>query len=105
MDNGLSAWEANAQFWDEKMGDNSNSFHRNLVRPYTEELLEVIDGDLVLDIACGNGNYSKRLAGLGARVVAFDYSAKMIELANPGEKTCWTKLFFLYVTPLITPLL
>ena len=37
-DNGLSAWEGNAEFWDNKMGDASNDFHRNLVRPHTEEL-------------------------------------------------------------------
>ena len=80
--NGLSAWEENAAFWDNKMGDESNDFHRNLVRPHTEELLDVKSGDLVLDIACGNGNFSKRLAENGARVVAFDYSAKMIELAR-----------------------
>jgi SAM-dependent methyltransferase len=36
----------------------------------------------VLDAACGNGNFSARLAELGARVVAFDYSPRMIELAR-----------------------
>ena len=81
-DNGLSAWEGNAEFWDNKMGDASNDFHRNLVRPHTEELLEIKSGDLILDIACGNGNFSERLAEKGARVVAFDYSPKMIGLAK-----------------------
>lgn len=81
-DNGLSAWEQNAEFWDSHMGDDSNPFHRDLVRPSTERLLEVKDGDLILDIACGNGNFSKRLADVGASVVAFDYSPKMIELAK-----------------------
>ncbi|KPU44006.1 ubiquinone biosynthesis O-methyltransferase [Oxobacter pfennigii] len=82
IDNGLTAWETNATFWDERMGDDSNDFHRNLVRPYTEELLDICQGELVLDIACGNGNFSERLAECGAKVVAFDYSAKMIELAK-----------------------
>jgi SAM-dependent methyltransferase len=36
---------------------------------------------MVLDIACGNGNFSRRLAELGANVIAFDYSSKMIERA------------------------
>ncbi len=81
-DNGLAAWEANAAFWDEVMGDESNGFHRKIVRPFTEELLEVRPNDLVLDVACGNGNFSKRLAEKGADVVAFDYSTKMIALAK-----------------------
>lgn len=76
------AWEKNADFWDLKMGDESNSFHQKVVRPRTEELLEVGPRDLVLDIACGNGNFSQRMAENGARVVAFDYSCKMIENAK-----------------------
>ena len=78
MDKGLTAWEKNAQFWDDYMGDESNHFHRNLVRPYVTKLLDIKKGDFVLDIACGNGNYSAYLAQKGAKIVAFDYSEKMI---------------------------
>jgi len=74
-------WEKNAEFWDDYMGDDSNSFHREIVGPDTEKLLSIEKYDLVLDIACGNGNFSKRLAELGAKVVAFDYSSK-------NDKTC-----------------
>ncbi len=80
-DNGLSAWEENATFWDEQMGDESNFFHCDIVRPNVEKLLDIKETDLVLDIACGNGNFSERIANKGAKVVAFDYSPKMIELA------------------------
>lgn len=76
------AWEDNADFWDSKMGDKSNYFHREIVRPYTEELLDITKGDLVLDIACGNGNFSERMAQNGGRVVAFDYSERLIEHAK-----------------------
>jgi 2-polyprenyl-3-methyl-5-hydroxy-6-metoxy-1,4-benzoquinol methylase len=75
-------WDENAEFWDDYMGDESNRFHRELIRPFTEELLEIEEGHAVLDIACGNGNFSRRLAELGANVVAFDYSSKMIERAH-----------------------
>ena len=64
------------------MGDNSNAFHREIVRPHTEELLAIKRGDLVLDIACGNGNFSQRLAENGAQVVGFDYSERLIEHAK-----------------------
>lgn len=76
------AWEKNAQFWDEFMGDESNSFHRDLVRPFTEKLLNAKSGELILDIACGNGNFSEYLAMRGVNVVAFDYSTQMVELAK-----------------------
>ncbi len=81
IDNGLEAWETNAEFWDEQMGDESNYFHCDIVRPNVEKLLEINKNDFVLDIACGNGNFSQRMANQGARVTAFDYSPKMIELA------------------------
>lgn len=81
-DESKGRWEKNADFWDDKMGEHSNSFHREIIRPSTEELLEVNAGEEILDIACGNGNFSKRLADLGAKVTAFDYSAKLIENAK-----------------------
>ena len=74
-------WEENAQFWDNAMGDESNEFHREVVRPKVTELLSPNPADYILDIACGNGNYSSYLAQRGASVVAFDYSKKMIEFS------------------------
>ena len=65
-------WEKNAQFWDNAMGDKSNEFHREVVRPKVTELLSPNPADYILDIACGNGNYSSYLAQRGASVVAFD---------------------------------
>ena len=88
------AWEANADFWDNHMGDESNMFHRELVRPNTEKLLNTQKGDFVLDIACGNGNFSQRLAELGARVVAFDYSTKMIQNAKSRWKNMLANIEF-----------
>lgn len=90
----LIAWETNAEFWDNQMGNESNSFHREIVRPHTEELLEIKSDDLVLDIACGNGNFSKRLSEQGAQVVGFDYSPKMIELAKIRRADVLDKVIF-----------
>ena len=90
----LDAWEANAEFWDNKMGNESNRFHREVVRPKVTELLHIQKNDYILDIACGNGNYSAYMAELGADVVAFDYSAKMIELAKKRRQKYEHKIEF-----------
>ncbi len=82
VDSGLAAWQANAEFWDSYMGDESNYFHCDIVRPNVERMLCINKQDFVLDIACGNGNFSEHMAKKGARVVAFDYSVNMIELAK-----------------------
>jgi len=75
------AWEKKAVFWDEMMGE-GNAFQRVLIGPAVERLLQVRPGEMVLDVACGNGVFSRRLAELGARVVAIDFSEKFVELAR-----------------------
>jgi len=74
------AWNYNAAFWDERMGE-GNDFVEALIWPATERLLALRSGERVLDIACGNGLSSRRLAALGAEVVAFDFAAEMIAYA------------------------
>ena len=64
------------------MGDESNDFHREVVRPKVTELLNPNPTDNILDIACVNGNYSTYFAVKGVSVVGFDYSEKMIKLAK-----------------------
>ena len=79
-------WDQNAEFWDYTMGDESNDFHREVVRPKVTELLNPDPTDYILDIACGNGNYSAYLAEKAVSVLAFDYSEKMVELAKKRQK-------------------
>lgn len=47
------AWNGNAAFWDERMGE-GNDFFEVLVWPPTERLLALRAGERVLDVACGN---------------------------------------------------
>jgi SAM-dependent methyltransferase len=76
------AWEANAEIWDERMGDDGNDFFNVLCWPAMASLLEIRPDLRYLDIACGNGLTSRRLAALGGQVTAFDFSAKLIERAK-----------------------
>ena len=85
-----NAWNANAEFWDEQMGDASNEFHRTVVRPGVSRLLNVQPGDFVLDVACGNGNYSAYMAERGARVVA---ETEKYRSSRPSNSAWNTVLF------------
>ncbi len=77
----LNAWEANASFWNERMGE-GNDFVNILEWPAIERLLDIQAGERVLDAACGNGLTSRRLAASGAEVTAFDFSPNMITCAT-----------------------
>src|SRR5215216_4479467 len=76
----LECWNTNAVFWDSNMGE-GNAFHLQLVGPAVERLLAIRSGERVIDIACGNGQFSRRLGELGATVRAFDIAPGMIETA------------------------
>jgi 2-polyprenyl-3-methyl-5-hydroxy-6-metoxy-1,4-benzoquinol methylase len=76
-----AVWNANAAFWDARMGE-GNDFVEVLTWPATERLLQLRPGERVLDVACGNGLTSRRLAAMGADVVAFDFAAEMIAHAR-----------------------
>ena len=59
-----------------------SDFLRMLVQPATKELLRVLAGERVLDVACGTGLSSRWLTALGARVCAVDFVGQMIAAAR-----------------------
>jgi 2-polyprenyl-3-methyl-5-hydroxy-6-metoxy-1,4-benzoquinol methylase len=85
------AWNTNASFWDARMGDDGNDFHRVLVRPAMERLLEV-KGDRILEIGCGNGLFTRRLASLGAQMVGIDFAQEMIAHARKRTQSHQTSI-------------
>lgn len=84
------AWDANAEHWDTRMGDEGNDFFNVLCWPVLASFLDVQPGQHILDIACGNGLTSRKLAQLNAKVAAFDFSTELIKLAearpNPDSR-------------------
>ena len=87
------AWDANAEHWDARMGDEGNDFFNVLCWPILASFLDVQPGQHILDIACGNGLTSRKLAQLSAQVTAFDFSSELIKLAearpNPDSRIAY----------------
>ena len=76
-----ATWERIASWWDNAIGE-GNEFQQQLIMPATDRLLHLRPGEVVLDAACGNGNYARRMGRAGAKVVAFDGAATFIERAK-----------------------
>lgn len=74
-------WNRNADHWDEHMGE-GNEFHRFLIEPSELRLLDVRGGERILDAACGNGQFARRMADLEATVLAVDAAPRMVENAR-----------------------
>jgi 2-polyprenyl-3-methyl-5-hydroxy-6-metoxy-1,4-benzoquinol methylase len=75
------AWDALAAYWDERV-EAGETWQRHLIQPSVERLLELQPGERVLEIACGNGEFARRMAELGALVLATDFSEGMLERAR-----------------------
>lgn len=57
-------------------------FNAHYDRPACLGLMGDVDGTTVLDAACGPGLYAEELIARGARVIGFDLSPRMVELAR-----------------------
>src|SRR5690348_14473258 len=71
-------WERLAGWWDAHVGEDANL----AVRPAVRRLLDLQPNERVLEIACGNGALARELARDGARVLATDFSAEFLRLAD-----------------------
>ncbi len=87
--NASGVWDRIAGWWDDQIGD-GNDRQDYLIEPPTERMLALKPGETVLDIACGAGRFARRMAQLGANVVAFDQSAQFIQRAR--ERTAQSGL-------------
>jgi ubiquinone/menaquinone biosynthesis C-methylase UbiE len=76
-----SAWDDIAAFWDERM-EAGATWQGHLIQPAVERLLQLGPGERVLEIACGNGEFARRMAELGGQVLATDFSERMLERAR-----------------------
>ena len=72
---------SHAKQWDPGLYDSRHSF----VWKYGEEMVELLaprKGERILDLGCGTGHLTHRIAQSGARVTGLDKSAPMIEQAR-----------------------
>jgi len=81
----VRAWEELAAWYDEKMGEEGDLWHRTLIDPGLLQVLGQVAGLELLDLGCGNGYLCRLFAREGARVTDVDASAPMIERARQRE--------------------
>ena len=81
----IAGWEAMADWYDAKQGDNGDVWHRTLIDPALLEVIGDVEDLRVLDLGCGNGYISRKLARGGAQVTGIDASAPIIAHARRRE--------------------
>src|SRR4030095_10691125 len=69
-------------WWDERIGDEGSELFRAIGLDAMNQQIRIQPGQRVLDIACGNGWFARKLARAGASVVAIDISSSLLEHAR-----------------------
>jgi ubiquinone/menaquinone biosynthesis C-methylase UbiE len=78
-------WEENAEAWT-RLARQGYDIHRDhLNTPAFLEMLPDVAGLCGLDIGCGEGHNTRLVAGLGARIVAFDIAPTFVRHAGEAE--------------------
>jgi SAM-dependent methyltransferase len=79
-------WRDLAGWYSAKQGEEGDPWHRTFLDPTLFAALGEVAGLRVLDLACGNGHNTRRLARLGARVTGVDLSDGLIAASRAREE-------------------
>lgn len=96
LEEAVEIWDEISGWWDDKIGD-GNTAQDYLIEPMQERLLEMARGDKILDIACGAGRFTRRMANRGAKITAIDHSRVFIERARQRSTDYEDSIEFLVV--------
>lgn len=80
-------WDANADQWTEDVRAGFDVFRDVFTWPAFERFLGDVVGLDVIDLGCGEGTNTRRLARAGARMTGIDLSKKLIAHARVAEKS------------------
>jgi len=82
MKNDKTSWGKVAGWYSDLLEKEEGTYQKDLILPNLIRLMDVKKGEMVLDLACGQGFFSRELFKLGAKVIGVDISKELIALAD-----------------------
>ncbi len=76
-----TSWESVSSWYDEYL-QSDDTFQSKVILPNLVRILDLKTSERILDLACGQGFFSKIFADLGAMVTGVDISTSLIEKAK-----------------------
>jgi ubiquinone/menaquinone biosynthesis C-methylase UbiE len=80
-------WDNVASWYDAELETNSDSYQGKVIAPNVLRMLAPKRGDLILDLACGQGYFARLIAAAGAEVIGIDLSKELIAIAKEKSPT------------------
>lgn len=84
-ESGATSWGGVADWYDDLLESGEGTYQSELVLPNLLRLLEIKKGDQILDLACGQGFFSREFFKAGAEVSGADISSSLIALAQKNS--------------------
>ncbi len=81
----MNQWDDAVESWIDVVRNRKDYYRDELNNPAAFRLIGNVKSKLVLDLACGEGYNTRILARKGAKVVAIDFSKKLVEQARIEE--------------------
>lgn len=89
-------WGGVASWYDKHLEKTGDTYHDKVVHPNLLRMLGALKGKQVLDLACGQGIFSRLMADQGAHVVGVDLGKELIELAEKKNKDYKFKVHYFH---------
>jgi ubiquinone/menaquinone biosynthesis C-methylase UbiE len=78
----LTLWDQASRWYDSLVGAQGTDFQKDIIMPGVFRLLDVKKKDKVLDLACGQGVFSRYLSQKGINVEGLDSSSELLKHAR-----------------------
>jgi ubiquinone/menaquinone biosynthesis C-methylase UbiE len=85
----IQGWNAAGEEFASRFEKHEEFFHKHMINPTILDLLGPVEGKAVLDVACGEGHFSRKLAEQAKeniRITGIDASETLIEIAKRRNK-------------------
>lgn len=76
-----TSW-GNVAEWYDGLLEGEGTYQKDVILPNIVRLLDAKKGDVVLDVACGQGFFAREFAKTGARVIGVDVASELITFAK-----------------------
>ena len=85
MTNPKTSWGEFAGWYDQLLEYDADTYQRTVILPNLIRLLNVKKGEVVLDLACGQGFFTRAINKLGGWAIGIDISPELIRIAQKNS--------------------